>query len=52
MLPNFALGRELQRAGNRCFLLDDDSRFNLGRFERRTRSLRLSVARPFRSRQP
>ena len=58
---NFVLGRELQPAGNGCLsgcrflsrrVAQNDSRSNLACVERRTRSLRLSLARPFRSRQP
>ena len=59
---NFAPGRELQRAGNRSFIrvaiwfrqavARNDSRSNLARIERHSRSVGLPVARPFRSRQP
>jgi hypothetical protein len=59
MLPNFALGRELQRVvgvvsagGVGMRAAENDTPSNLARVERRSRGLRLSRVRPLRSRQP
>jgi hypothetical protein len=60
MLPDFMLGRELNgsvsvvsgRRGGATRRPENDTASNLARIERHRRSLRLSCARRFRSRQP